>query len=395
VPTAPLGETAFRIGQGEASPAAGRAVHAAGRTLENGIVSVTVADDGTFCLVGADGTRLEGLGRIVDGGDRGDSYNYAPPAHDALVERPSDVAVELREAGPLRAAIAVRRSYDIPVGLSDDPDHRAAATRQTVVETVIELRAGEPMVHVHVEFVNVARDHRLRFHLPLPETVDGSRSSGQFAVTERGLTGEGGWGEFPLPTYPAYEFASAGPATVLVRHATEYEVVDGRELALTLLRAVGSISVNVHPLRDEPAASVIPIPGAQELGTTITADFAILAHAGGYRGADAVAWSERFRSDPLVVRGAAPRETALPEPTSRFSLEGESVVLASLRPVDGATELRLVCMSDEPRQARITGAFGSVTTTDLLGRTLGHEAVDGAWQAGLGPWEIRTLRLAR
>ena len=40
---------------------------------------------------------------------------------------------------------------------------------------------------------------------------------------------------------------SAGPATVLLDHSAEYELVDdGSALALTLLRAIGSISVNIH-----------------------------------------------------------------------------------------------------------------------------------------------------
>ncbi|UUL76968.1 hypothetical protein NG819_04700 [Pseudarthrobacter sp. Fe7] len=125
-------------------------------------------------------------------------------------------------------------------------------------------------------------------HIPLPAAVESSASEGQFSITRRGLTAEGGGGEFPLPTFPAYTFVSAGPATVLLHDATEYEVVDGKELALTLLRAVGSISVNVHPLRDEPAASEIPIPGAQEAGTVVDVEYAVIASAQGYRDADAV-----------------------------------------------------------------------------------------------------------
>ncbi|MGH1551326.1 hypothetical protein ACRAWF_01350 [Streptomyces sp. L7] len=48
------------------------------RTLTNGLVEVTVAADGTLDITGPDGTVLYGVGRLVDGGDRGDSYNYAP-----------------------------------------------------------------------------------------------------------------------------------------------------------------------------------------------------------------------------------------------------------------------------------------------------------------------------
>ncbi|MFD0502310.1 hypothetical protein ACFQ0G_03705 [Streptomyces chiangmaiensis] len=48
------------------------------RALANGLVEVEVAADGTLDVTGADGTVLRGVGRLVDGGDRGDSYNYAP-----------------------------------------------------------------------------------------------------------------------------------------------------------------------------------------------------------------------------------------------------------------------------------------------------------------------------
>lgn len=255
------------------------------RTLSNGLVEVAVAADGTLDLTGPDGTVLHGVGRLVDGGDRGDSYNYAPPAHDVLVTEPTEIAVEVVENGPLRARLRVIRVYEWPAALSADRDLRSEQTVPTPVETLVEVRAGEPFVRVSTSFLNQSADHRLRFHVPLPEPVATSASAGQFAVTERGLTAEGGWGEFPLPTFPADSFVSAGAATVLLDHSSEYELVgDGSELAVTLLRAIGSISVNIHPLRDEPAASEIPVPGAQDLGMRIENRFAVVPSAAGWQG---------------------------------------------------------------------------------------------------------------
>ena len=55
-----------------------------GVTLTNGLVTVTVDPaDGTFSLDGH-----AGLGRLVDGGDVGDTYNYCPPAADREVDVP-------------------------------------------------------------------------------------------------------------------------------------------------------------------------------------------------------------------------------------------------------------------------------------------------------------------
>ncbi|WP_405976015.1 alpha-mannosidase [Streptomyces sp. NBC_00988] len=369
------------------------------RALSNGLVEVAVAADGTLDLTGPDGTVLYGVGRLVDGGDRGDSYNYAPPAHDVLVSEPTEIAVEVVENGPLRARLRVTRVYAWPAALSADRDLRSEQTVPTLVETLVEVRAGEPFVRVSTSFLNQSADHRLRFHVPLPESVATSASAGQFAVTERGLTAEGGWGEYPLPTFPAGSFVSAGAATVLLDHSGEYELVgDGSELAITLLRAIGSISVNIHPLRDEPAASEIPVPGAQDLGMRIENRFAVVPSATGWRGAKAVTLAEEFRNDVLVTRGTAPAGRQLPPDMAGLRVDGEDVLVSAVRRViddehGSGTEVRLTAMRDTASTVRVTGAFAEAVTVDLLGRTISRTRVQDELSLALGPWEIRTVVL--
>ncbi|MEV7324786.1 alpha-mannosidase [Streptomyces sp. NPDC093970] len=403
VPVPAAGLAAFRVGPADGRPVAEvtAAVTATADRLANGLVEVAVAADGTLEVTGADGTVLSGVGRLVDGGDRGDSYNYAPPAHDVLVSEPSRVGVELLDGGPLRARLRVTRVYDWPAALAaDDRDRRAADTVPTPVDMEVELRAGEPFVRVSTAFLNRSADHRLRLHVPLPAPVTASASAGQFAVTERGLTAEGGWGEYPLPTFPAGSFVSAGPATVLLDHSAEYEIVDdGSALALTLLRAIGSISVNIHPLRDEPAASEIPVPGAQDLGMRIENRFAVLPSADGWRGADAVALAEEFRAGVLVARGTAPGGTPLPPDATGPRVEGRDIQVSSIRRVTDpergpGTEIRLAALRDTASEVRVTGAYTEATTVDLLGRAIGTEPVTGdGLELALGPWEIRTVVL--
>lgn len=394
------GLTSFRLEARAPEDAATTAAPATctGRTLGNGIVSATVAADGTLDIAGADGTLLRGVGRLVDGGDRGDSYNYAPPAQDTLISEPVSVSLETLEAGPLRSRLLVTRVYEWPAALTSDRDVRSGDTVPTAVETIVEVRSGEPFVRVSTSFLNQSADHRLRFQLPLPERVAVSASSGQFSVTERGLTAEGGWGEFPLPTFPASEFVSAGSATVLVDNATEYEVVaGGTELAITLLRAIGSISVNIHPLRDEPAASEIAAPGAQDLGVRIENRFAIVPSASGWQGADAVALAEDFRTEVLVTRGTASADGALPRTETGLRVDGAGVLVTSIRRVttDGraGTEVRLVAMSDGGATPLLTGDFAEAVQVDLLGRPLSTVAAPGSLELTLGAWEIRTVVL--
>ncbi|MFE4832457.1 alpha-mannosidase [Streptomyces sp. NPDC056672] len=394
------GLASFRVGASDrtdARPTAFAPATATARTLSNGLVEVEVAADGTLDVTGADGTVLRGVGRLVDGGDRGDSYNYAPPAHDVLVSRPVSTTVELLENGPLRSRVRVIRVYEWPTALSSERDLRGDRTVPTPVEMLVEVRAGEPFVRVSTAFLNQSADHRLRFHVPLPEPAAVSASAGQFAVTERGLTAEGGWGEYPIPTFPASSFVSAGAANVLLDHATEYELVgDGSELAITLLRAIGSISVNIHPLRDEPAATEIPAPGAQDLGVRIENRFAVVPSATGWQGANAVALAEDFRNDVLVARGTAPAGGQLPPDATGVGVDGADILVSSIRRVTDAdlgagTEVRLVAMSDTGSTARVTGAFTRATTVDLLGRPLSTTPAADGLELTLGPWEIRTV----
>jgi alpha-mannosidase len=390
VPVPACGLASFRVEPGDGATTTFTPATATARTLSNGLVDVAVNADGTLDMTGTDGSVLRGVGRLVDGGDRGDIYNYAPPANDVPVSEPTDIAVELLENGPLRSRIRVTRDYRWPMALSSDRDLRASETVSTSVETLLEVRAGEPFLRVAVSFLNQSADHRLRWHVPLAEGVTKSAAAGQFAVVERGLTAEGGWGEYPIPTFPAGSFVSAGAATVLLDHATEYEVV-GDELAITLLRAIGAISVNIHPYRDEPAAAEIPAPGAQDLGMRIEHRFAILPAAAGWRDANAVALAEVFRNDVLVARGGARYAGALPPDATGIEVGGADILVSSIRRVANGVEVRLVAMSDTGSTVRITGAFTEVTTVDLLGRPLATASVTNRLDLALGPWEIRTV----
>ncbi|WP_147915291.1 alpha-mannosidase [Ruania zhangjianzhongii] len=399
----PLGHVSIRAASGAGSMTTSGAeattspaqVRATPRSVTGDLVSAVVDADGTLTLTGTDGTTLTGVGRLVDEGDRGDSYNYGPLAHSPALETPTSVHTDVVAEGPVRAAIEVTRRYDLPLGVDPaDRDRRLEKTEELAVRMLVEVRAGEPFVRLTLSAVNTVGDHRLRLHVPLGEQVDTSFGSGQFDVTRRGRTAEGGWGEYPLPTFPATGFVSAGNAHVLLAKLTEYEVVGGAagdELALTLLRAVGMMSVNVHPLRDEPAGSEIPVPGAQYLGTEVSTRLAVLPRAGGWERAEVARWAEHFRHEPLVVRGHAAAGGALPAAAAGPELTGPAV-LSSLRQVgDGGAsvvEARLVSMSSAEQDVRLTAPDGAAwQVTDLRGRPSGV-APDAPLRAG----EVRTLR---
>ncbi|MCC2662066.1 MAG: alpha-mannosidase, partial [Arthrobacter sp.] len=101
VPVPAMGMAPFRVSQQAHSAA--EQVGCKDGVFDNGLVTARLETDGTVTLTGQDGTVLTGIGRLVDGGDCGDSYNYGPPALDALVTEPSRVSVEVLETGSVRA----------------------------------------------------------------------------------------------------------------------------------------------------------------------------------------------------------------------------------------------------------------------------------------------------
>lgn len=270
-------------------------------SIANEHLAVTVdPSDGTFAVSTTDGVEVRGLGRLVDGGDGGDTYNYSPPRVDRVVDRPESVSVTTLERGPVRAHVLVEATYEWPsqaIGDEHSCSGRSEQVELVTVTTTLELRAGERFVRVRTELDNRCRDHRLRVHFPLPAPVGGSDAECAFGVVHRGLDAEGGIQEHPLPTFPSRRFvdASDGEVGLALLHdgLLEYEVVDGRELALTLLRATGWLSRLQPSLRPNPAGPPEPAEGAQMRGPR-RVDYAVLPHRGDWRAADLYARADEF-----------------------------------------------------------------------------------------------------
>jgi Glycosyl hydrolases family 38 N-terminal domain len=400
VPAPVLGWTAVRPTEGGAnSPDAVRAGDD-GRSLDNGLLAVVVDEDGTLSLAASDGTRVSGVGRIVDGGDFGDSYNHAPPSVDSVVEGAASVRVTTEMSGPVRGRMRVRRTYDWPRGLDPDGGARSVETEPTEVTMDVELRATEPFVRVSVDFVNHSDDHRVRFHAPLPRRADVSNAEGQFAVVTRGLTGEGGYREEPLPTFPAHGWVDAGGLALLLDHLGEYELTDGgAELAVTLLRSTGLISRNANPYRQDPAGPEMPTPGAQLRGRW-RFSFGLFPHAGDWVAGGVAGAAERHRHALMAAHGVG--ASGMPWPPSgagddALALEGDAVVLTSLRRRDAEwLEARIVNLAPASRAATLRGGLTEAREASLRGEPgEGLALVNGVLELELRPAEIRTIQVRR
>jgi hypothetical protein len=347
-----------------------------GLRLANGLAEVVVDPaTGTFTLDG-----VAGLGRLVDDGEAGDTYNYCPPTHDTVVDAPDagGVAVTVVESGPVRGIVAIDRTYTWPERLDDASGERVGA-RTTVVRTQLELHAGERLVRLTIGFDNASRDHRVRLWFPLPEAATVSRAECAFAIVERGLEAEGGPSEPALATYPSRRFVAAGGLTVAHEGLLEYELTDGgAALALTLLRANGWLSRGPMPSRPEPAGPVNPLEGPQLQGhVEVRCAVQVGNDVDPYELVDAAFL-------PLTVVNAAGGGDRADEGQA---LQVEGAEVSALRRAPGGLELRVFNPSAEPTTVRVEGRRGWLV--DLRGRPL--EPFEGSFE--LPPWRIATARL--
>jgi hypothetical protein len=356
-------------------PSAEPPVVVTGDALDNGLVRVVVdGRAGTFSIGGH-----HGLGRLADGGDRGDTYNWCPPEHDQLIREPVDVAVRILDHDHARGRVAIDRTYRIPSRIVDE---KRVDPVDGLVRTTIELRACEAFVRCTIDVDNVWSDHRLRLELPLPAPADRSHASCAFTAVERGLVAEGGPTEVGLPTFPASRFVRAGDLTVAFDAVTEYELTDigaagASTLALTVLRATGMLSQGPMPTRPLPAGPELPLRDAQ-LPTHVTRRFAMAIGA-----VDPYALTDAFVPFPTVH---APGGGPIRDHGSFLSVGGAEVT--AVQRVGDDLVVRAFNTAATTSTLTVDGRRGHVV--DLRGEPVAM--FDGTLE--LRPHQIVTLRLS-
>ena len=153
-------------------------------------------------------TASRGYGRLVDGGDLGDSYNYSPPRQDSFVDTPESVTVRVDERGPVRARVRITATYAWPDHVDGSSQARVGRASGRGRHRRRAAGGRRRWCGSRTTFVNPSGDHRLRVHLPLPEPARESQAESAFAVVTRGLTAEGRPDELGLPTAPSQRFVT-------------------------------------------------------------------------------------------------------------------------------------------------------------------------------------------
>ncbi|MGH2525980.1 MAG: hypothetical protein ACRDG2_04455, partial [Actinomycetota bacterium] len=214
----------------------------------------------------------------------------------------------------------------------------------------VTQRADDPFFRLDGVIQNEREDHRLRLHVQLPNATDRAVAGAPFELVDRPLVGEGSSIETASPTWPARHVVMASQTAVFGEGVFEYEVVDARDLAVTILRCVGAISKEKLATRPWPAGPTTPTPNAQMIGKT---QFVLGVWPNAEQDALLRAW-ERFGLP--IAEAPALGGGALPSPGSLMSAFEGDVELSSVRRRDGG---RLVTVwnaqQDRPIDAVLDG----------------------------------------
>lgn len=281
VPAVPAsGWTTLRIELSDrADPEDGQMEVDEGSSIVGGRLTAHVDEDGSVALIDLrTGISTVGVGRLVDTGDRGDTYNHDAPLRDReVVARPVEVR---RHRSAVAQELHIRLTAPLPCGLTDDRDGRETTTVPLEALLVARLTADADQLELDLTVDTEADDHRLRMHVPVASTTTTFVTDSGFTWQEHDIRPEPSVApdepdaEAEPGTEPTQRFVASGGGNartaVLVHGTPEVAALPtdgGTELAITVVRAVGQLGR--HDLRSRTLGAGPPIatPDAQEHGT--------------------------------------------------------------------------------------------------------------------------------
>lgn len=353
-------------------------------TIRNEHLAVTIQPNGTFdVLVHDQDRRYRGLGLLEDSGDNGDGYTFSPPPFNRVYTTlGSNPRISHVGTGVGLQQIRIEHNFELPVGLDDSRRSRLDETSACPVLIDLILREGSRRLEMLVTVTNTVKDHRLRIHFPTDFATDSASSAMQFDVMTRPIRPTAiqrgdWWVEDPPETFPMHGWmdidnGETGEEThaglgVIAEGIYEFAVEktsEGRNIALTLLRAVGYLGAR----RDATtivggAGPSMRTPEAQ-LQKTLQYRIALYPHGQSWEQSEIERQARDFMT-PVRSITVEPHVGHLPATAENLRVEGQSVVLSAVKQSEDGSAL-IVRVYNPTQQgttatmtlpAKLTGAY--------------------------------------
>ncbi|MER6631521.1 glycoside hydrolase family 38 C-terminal domain-containing protein [Streptomyces sp. NPDC000987] len=350
-----------------------RPVTVDGRVLDNGLVRVEVAEDGTLASVydlRAHREVLAGPGNLLrlhtDLPNYWDAWDIDKHYRNRYTDLLDATSVEVVERDPLLASIRVSRSFG----------------KGSTISQTITLRAGSPRVDFETDLDWHEAEKILKAGFPVDIRAAHASAEIQFGHVQRPTHVNTSWeaARFEVSGHRWVHLAEPGYGVAVLNDSTY-----GHDVTRTVREDGGTTTTVGLSLVRAPR---VPDPGADQGRHRFT--YSLLP---GADIEDAVAEGYALNL-PLRVADAA----GAPEPV--VSVRGDGVTVEAVKLADDASGdvvVRLYeCRGGRARGVLRTGfPLAAAQITDLLERPLEEVPVDDGVTVALRPFQILTLRLRR
>jgi alpha-mannosidase len=238
----------------------------------------------------------------------------------------------------------------------------------------LQLDANLPALRIRVNGENRAKDHRLRLRFTTNLAGAATIADAAFhpvARTPLKLSDDEQQMEHVIASAPLHRwvarFTVNAGATIFSDGLAEYESLDDGSVAVTLVRAVGALSLPDLPERPGNAGWPADTPAAQSLGP-FAAEFAVALH--GPDSPDVRDWIEQLADDVLLpIKGETLRANLLdPREVGLIELSGDGLVFSSAKPAQREGWIAIRCVNRREVAVRGTWTFGRTIVESVRAR---------------------------
>ncbi|MFD0616046.1 alpha-mannosidase [Paenibacillus sp. GCM10027629] len=223
----------------------------ASHVLENDYIHVQFASDGTFDVTDkTTGHLYKQLGRWEEQGDQGNLYVFRAAGEAQTYQGTVEYNPVCSNA--LYEEISYSFTWELPAQLDMKTRTRTSEVEACTFTVHFRLERESKQLKIRVQIDNQVTNHRIRYVLPLAEAMQESLAGGQYDIVRRVPGVDAQWQRnsyiHPFWKLIAADQGSKGVACY-APGLHEYEMADeGKQLAITLIRGVGSIHFADIPL---------------------------------------------------------------------------------------------------------------------------------------------------
>lgn len=357
-------ETCYLVPGEDTPPEENLMWHQSEQKLENEHICVAVHKNGSYSILDKHtGYHYESLGMYEDMGDIGNEYMFKA-SNDGIVftTKQQTSTVNLVDNNPYRASIEIESRISVPKQADEQlelerqdlvwhPERKAGRHEEEVFltfKTLLVLEKGSKGLKVEVTIDNQAKDHRLRALFPVGTGNQYHFADSVFEVVKRPNQPESQWIN-PTFDHHMQRFVSLDDhekgLTIAGKGLHEYEIVDGKSIAVTLLRSVGELG----------DWGVFETPEAQCLGLH-KAEFMVIPHRGNVIESRAFNEAYHYPLTPTVVQ-VEQGEGRNEKTSNLFKWSGDALVLTACKPAEEGMGIivRWFNPTDEPQELSVEG----------------------------------------